>query len=137
LAFFKTEKFVGIGKAFIMAYSVKTSSTNFQNKTHLKEFCSIFKALDFIGGRWKVNILAYLFEHDSLRFKELKRLLEGISERMLSAKLKELESDGLITKETFPEVPPRVEYKLTEFGRTLRPVLESLNEWGKATNSSK
>ena len=67
---------------------------------------------------------------ETLRFGELKRRVPGITKKMLSQRLKELEEDGVVHREAYPEVPPRVEYSLTEFGHTLRPVLDAMCEWG-------
>lgn len=115
-----------------MSYSVKTSSTNFQNKAHLNEFCGITRTLEVLGSRWKVNIIAFLMHRDVLRYAELKKLLPGISERILWAKLKGLEKDGIIRRTVFPEVPPRVEYRLTELGRSLERLLEMMDRWGES-----
>lgn len=113
-----------------MKHGAKTSSTNFLNKSYLNQHCEITKALEVIGSRWKVNIIAHLLHDEPLRYHELKKRLPGISERMLSAKLKELEAHAIIERKAFPEVPPRVEYQLTAVGRSLQPVLQALHEWG-------
>jgi len=85
--------------------------------------------LDKIGGKWKVLILWHL--HPSIhRSGELKRLIPGITQKMLTQQLRELEQDGLITRKIYAEVPPRVEYALTGRGRTLEPVLNLLCQWG-------
>jgi DNA-binding HxlR family transcriptional regulator len=82
-----------------------------------------------LGGRWKTVVLWYLIK-DKKRFSELNRLIPGITEKMLSLQLKQLEKDGLISKQIFPEVPPRVEYALTPEGQTLIPILKALSNWG-------
>jgi DNA-binding HxlR family transcriptional regulator len=92
--------------------------------------CAVEAALDVIGGKWKVLILCWLKEGVH-RFGELRRRIPGISERMLTQQLRELERDGVVHREVYPEAPPRVEYTLTDFGETLRPLLASLNDWGK------
>lgn len=86
-------------------------------------------ALKKIGGKWKMPILWRLREQKK-RYGELKSSLEGITHKMLSAQLKELERDGLISRHVFEVVPPRVEYELTRFGKTSIPVIENLRQWG-------
>lgn len=85
--------------------------------------------LRILEGRWKLVILAHLFTHERWRFSELERAIAGISARMLTLQLRELERDGLVMRTVFPEVPPRVEYALTERGRNLCPALEALVAW--------
>jgi DNA-binding HxlR family transcriptional regulator len=92
--------------------------------------CPVEAALDVIGGKWKVLILCWLKERMH-RFGELRRRIPGISERVLTQQLRELERDGIVHREVYPEVPPRVEYSLTEFGQTLRPLMGMLNDWGQ------
>ena len=93
--------------------------------------CSSVKTtLDVIGGKWKPLIL-YLLSDSSMRFSELQRGIEGITQKMLTSQLRELERDKLITRKVFPEVPPRVVYSITEYGKTLDPIFRSMNNWGK------
>jgi DNA-binding HxlR family transcriptional regulator len=92
--------------------------------------CPVEAALDVIGGKWKAVILCRL-KQGTLRFGELRRLIPGVSERMLTQHLRELERDGIVRRTVYPEVPPRVEYALTAFGETLRPVLDLLYRWGE------
>ena len=92
--------------------------------------CPVAVGMEIIGGKWKPIIL-YMLAHGVSRFSEMLRMIEGISKTMLTAQLRELEKDGLIHREVFAEVPPRVEYSLTELGKTLRPVLMSLCEWSE------
>ncbi len=93
--------------------------------------CPIEGAMDIIGGKWKGSILFRLLENKR-RFSELQRLLTKITQRTLTQQLRDLERDGLIARRVFAEVPPRVEYSLTERGRSLEPVLQSLKIWGEA-----
>lgn len=92
--------------------------------------CPVVNTLDIIGGKWKVLILYYL-NGETRRFNELQRLLAGITQRMLTLQLRELENDGIVHREVYPQVPPKVEYSLTEFGRTLMPVIEAMHRWGE------
>jgi DNA-binding HxlR family transcriptional regulator len=93
--------------------------------------CPAETTLDVIGGRWKVPILWHLFK-GMLRFSELRRGLEGITQKMLTQQLRELESDGIVNRKVYPQVPPKVEYSLTAEGQTLKPVVEAMCKWGKA-----
>jgi DNA-binding HxlR family transcriptional regulator len=92
-------------------------------------YCGLEAALDVIGGKWKVLIL-WALRAEAQRFGELRRLVEGISEKMLIQHLKEMQADGIVTRKDFKEVPPRVEYALTPFGKSLYVALAPLCEWG-------
>jgi len=94
----------------------------------------VANALRVLEGRWKLAIVFRLFAFDQLRFSELERSLPGISQKVLAQRLRELEHDGIIRRTVHPEVPPRVEYCLTERGRALRPALGSLRAWSASTN---
>jgi DNA-binding HxlR family transcriptional regulator len=91
--------------------------------------CPVEAALDVIGGKWKPLILWALGDN-VLRFNELQKGLPGVNTKMLTKQLRELEGDGVITRTVYPEVPPRVEYAITDFGRTLIPILQALCTWG-------
>ena len=91
--------------------------------------CPVEAALDVIGGKWKPLILWALGD-DIMRFGELQKGLPGVNAKMLTKQLRELEEDGVIRRTVYPEVPPRVEYEITEFGRTLIPILQALCNWG-------
>jgi DNA-binding HxlR family transcriptional regulator len=91
--------------------------------------CSVEATLDVIGGKWKGVILFHLLD-GSKRFGELRRLLPEVTQRMLTLQLRELEEAGIIHREIYREVPPKVEYSLTAFGKTLEPVLLLLRDWG-------
>jgi DNA-binding HxlR family transcriptional regulator len=100
-------------------------------KMHGQEYhCALDVTMAYIGGKWKSIVLWYL-RKDAKRFSELNRLIPAITEKMLSLQLRELEKDGLVRRTVFAEVPPRVEYGLTEEGRTLLPLLEELAKWGR------
>ncbi|HAN46701.1 MAG TPA: transcriptional regulator [Cyanobacteria bacterium UBA8156] len=92
--------------------------------------CPVELTLERIGGRWKVLILHELFG-GTRRFGELHRALPGITQKMLTQQLRELERDDLIHRQIYPQVPPKVEYSLTPLGQTLRPVLDALHAWGR------
>ncbi|KPC84213.1 MULTISPECIES: winged helix-turn-helix transcriptional regulator [Streptomyces] len=92
--------------------------------------CGIDAGLDVVSGKWKGLILWELDAHRVRRFAELRRGLPGVSEKMLTQHLREMEQDGLVEREVYAEVPPRVEYSLTEHGRTLNQALGPLGAWG-------
>jgi DNA-binding HxlR family transcriptional regulator len=94
-------------------------------------FCGIDAAMDVVGGKWKVLILWELEARGVRRFGELRRGLPGVSEKMLIQQLRELEQDGIVDREVYREVPPRVEYRLTESGTALNAALEPLDRWGR------
>jgi DNA-binding HxlR family transcriptional regulator len=93
--------------------------------------CPIEATLDVVGGRWKSAILFRLLDGKK-RFGELRRFLPDVTQRMLTLQLRELERDGIIDRNVYREVPPKVEYSLTDFGKTLEPILLSMCDWGKA-----
>lgn len=91
--------------------------------------CPVTATMDIIGGKWKILIL-WLISNDVNRFGKLSMLLKDISKQMLTTQLRELERDGIISRVIYPEIPPRVEYFLTEKGKALSPVFETLKQWG-------
>ena len=91
--------------------------------------CPIRNVLSRVGDKWSMLILFTLENHPTIRFKELQRNIPDISQKMLTATLKALEADGLINREVFPEVPPRVEYALTGKGKSLLPLIDNLLTW--------
>ena len=99
--------------------------------------CPVTTALSVIGGKWKVIILWHLQEGGVKRFGELQRLVQGISQKMLTQELRDLEETGLVSRKVYPVVPPKVEYSLTETGWSLKPVLEQLCNWGKEYRKSR
>jgi DNA-binding HxlR family transcriptional regulator len=106
---------------------MKIKKTRRTNNCHYG--CAVEAALDVIGDKWKGVVLYHLLE-GTKRFNELRRLIPSVTQRMLTLQLRELEKDGVITRTVFAEVPPKVEYALTEFGENLRPILLLLREWG-------
>ncbi|AHN21427.1 winged helix-turn-helix transcriptional regulator [Lysinibacillus sphaericus] len=95
--------------------------------------CPVEATLGVIGGKWKGVILYHLMS-GTKRFNEFRRLMPDITQRMLTLQLRELEKDGIIHREIFKEVPPKVEYSLTEFGRTLEPIIKLMRDWGEQYN---
>ncbi|MCJ8152636.1 helix-turn-helix transcriptional regulator [Chryseobacterium sp. SSA4.19] len=91
--------------------------------------CELQKILDIIGGKWSMSII-YALILGKKRFKELERMIPGISTRMLVKELKNMEENGIVTRKAFATVPPTVEYSLTEKGRKLEPIINELQKWG-------
>jgi DNA-binding HxlR family transcriptional regulator len=98
--------------------------------TKIAVLCPITAALDVLGGKWKIFILMQLKHREVLRFGELKKLIPNVTQKMLAQQLKELEDAGLVHRQVYPVIPPKVEYRLTAHGQTLKPVLEQLHQWG-------
>jgi DNA-binding HxlR family transcriptional regulator len=92
--------------------------------------CPVEAAIDVFGGKWKVLILWWL-QQRTWRFAELRRQIPRITEKMLAQQLRELEADGIVDRRVYPTVPPRVEYSLTEYGRSLKRALRALCDWGR------
>lgn len=96
------------------------------------EGCPVESTLTVIGGKWKGVILYHLLQKKTLRFGELKKSMSLITQRMLTNQLRELENDGLVHRKVFPEVPPKVEYSLTEKGSSLKDIIRALEKWGES-----
>jgi DNA-binding HxlR family transcriptional regulator len=97
--------------------------------------CPLADLIDIIGGRWKVLSLWHL-RGGTKRFTELRRLMPGVTQKMLTQQLRQLEADGLVRREVFPQVPPKVEYSLTPTGEELSGLLSTLSDWAKAHMST-
>ncbi|WP_318345564.1 winged helix-turn-helix transcriptional regulator [Flagellimonas baculiformis] len=108
----------------------KQSSTNTMNKVQLEADCGMAYTMSMIGGRWKLSILYNLLGLGILRFGELKSKIPNITERMLIKQLRELEKDGLVQRKVYAEVPPKVEYGLSDKGKSLEGILNGLSSWG-------
>lgn len=93
-------------------------------------------AFRILEGRWKMMIIFQLFARTVLRFSELERAIPGVSQKMLIQQLRELERDGVVERKVFPQVPPKVEYRLTPWGQAMCPALDALLEWAAARRSA-
>ncbi len=93
--------------------------------------CDVATTVQIIGNKWKLLIIRNLLSR-SWRFNELRKSLDGVSQKVLTDSLRQLESDGIILRTVYPEVPPRVEYSLTELGESMRPILSAMENWGKS-----
>ncbi|KYG93148.1 helix-turn-helix domain-containing protein [Paenibacillus jamilae] len=92
--------------------------------------CPVEFTLDVIGGKWK-GIILYHLMYGTKRFSDFRRICPGITQRMLTLQLRELEEDGVVHREVYQQVPPKVEYSLTEFGKTLIPIINLMKDWGE------
>ena len=107
----------------------KLTSTNYENEVFLEYDCPFMLTLHFIGKRWKPAVL-WKIEKGFNRFNQLKKEIPNISDKMLSQALNELEQDKILNKTIYQEVPLRVEYSITDFGKSLFPILKQMNTWG-------
>ncbi|MBV9873480.1 MAG: helix-turn-helix transcriptional regulator [Verrucomicrobia bacterium] len=107
-----------------------------RKEIHNRRVCAdrLGDALRCIDGRWKMPILAHLAGNETMRFSDLQRAIPEASQKMLTQHLRELERDGIVVRTIYPEVPPRVEYRLTDLGRGLTPVFLALADWADARN---
>lgn len=95
------------------------------------EGCPVRNVFDRFGDKWSILVLLILSEESPMRFNELNRVIRDISQKMLTVTLRTLEADGLISRKIYPEIPPRVEYRLTDLGKSLVPYINALAEWSK------
>ena len=109
---------------------IKVTSTNFENKKALAEECPEAYAASIIGGQWSLVICSWLLQ-GKMRFGELKKSIPNVTERMLTLQLRKLEMENILKRTIYAEVPPRVEYELTEIGYELRPIIKQMEAWGK------
>jgi len=96
------------------------------------ELCRVEDALGILVGKWKPIILLTILHEGTQRFSELKRKVPGITQKMLTNQLRELENEDIITRKVYPQVPPKVEYSITEYGKSLEPILVAMHDWGTA-----
>lgn len=101
------------------------------SKVNMTHVLPLKITLNLIGGKWKAVIL-WILKDAILRFSELKRNIPNITQKMLTKQLRELESDGLIWRNIYPQVPPKVEYSLTDRGKSLLPILRAMHKWGES-----
>lgn len=99
--------------------------------------CPVTATMKVLGGKWKSILINAIYHTSPARFGELKRSVIGITQSMLTSQLRELEDDGIITRKIYAEIPPRVEYTLTEFGLTLSPIIQSMAKWGEEYRMNK
>lgn len=109
---------------------IKQTSTNFANKQALGDECPEVYAANLIGGQWSLVICSWLL-NGKLRFGELKKFLPNITERMLTLQLRKLEENKIVSRKVYAQVPPKVEYELTEIGYELQSVIKGLEKWGE------
>lgn len=116
---------------------MKINNKEYEVLLHGKHFhCALDITMNYIGGKWKTVVLWYL-RKETKRFSVLKEHIPGITEKMLSLQLKELEKDGILKRKVYAVVPPKVEYSLTPFGKTLIPMLEEMALWGRELGKTK
>lgn len=117
----------------LYSYQNETNNDNIgftMNENCKNNSCTIFRTLQLIGNKWVILIIAHLF-NGTKRFGELSRAIPEISSKMLTQQLRKMEKDGMVRRKVYAEVPPRVEYSLTEKGKSLKPILQSVIEWGE------
>src|SRR4028119_672443 len=114
------------GQAFAAKKKVETTN---RKKAECREICPVRDVLDYVGDKWSMLIVLQLGNHSPLRFGELKTIIGGISQKMLTITLRQLEHDGFVQRVYFPEVPPRVEYSITPLGESLMEALSHLVKW--------
>ncbi len=101
-----------------------------KTKAELEPDCPVATTVQLIGNKWKLLIIRNLLDR-SWRFNELHKSLDGISQKVLTDSLRQLEADGIITRTVYAEVPPRVEYALSDLGESMRPILDAMKDWGE------
>jgi DNA-binding HxlR family transcriptional regulator len=104
---------------------------NEKNFVFDEQSCPVTATMQVLGGKWKAILINAIYHTSPARFGELRRSVVGITQSMLTQQLRELEDDGLISRKIYAEIPPRVEYTLTEFGLTLSPIMQSMAKWGE------
>jgi DNA-binding HxlR family transcriptional regulator len=119
----------------VLVYAIKANTIQIESmKKYCKaqniSFCPVETSIELLSGKWKGRILWKLYNEKTMRFGELRKALGNITEKMLSTQLRELEGVNLVNRMVYTEVPPKVEYSLTEFGKSLTPILDKFAEWG-------
>lgn len=95
-----------------------------------EKICPVEHSVNILGGKWKLPIIYALVSNGTVRFKELERLVAGITPKMLTTQLRSLEADGLVGRKVYPIIPPTVEYFLTDIGKSIKPMIAELEKWG-------
>src|SRR6266567_3218576 len=114
-----------------LCYGIAMETKQSKRNQHVYE-CPIEATVDLVGGKWKAIVLHHLLIKGTLRFGEIKKKMPTVTQKMLTAQLRQLATDGLITRTVYPVVPPRVEYELTPLGVSLGPILVAMKDWGEA-----
>lgn len=114
-----------------MNQSKPTEMLRKEQRNSIIEICPVRNVIARFGNKWALLVILILSEHEKIRFNELRQLIPDISSRVLSGTLKTLETDALVLRTTYPTVPPKVEYQLTELGRSLVPIITQLTEWAQ------
>jgi DNA-binding HxlR family transcriptional regulator len=107
-----------------------TATSRPRNEKNCVHGCAVTSTVELIGGKWKTVALYHLMD-EPRRFSELQRKLAGVTQRMLTLQLRELEADGLVHRKVYAQVPPKVEYSLTDLGRSLEPIIRAMLTWGE------
>lgn len=108
-----------------------------ESKECITTDCPIKTTLEVMGGKWKPSILWELRQQDVLRFGQIKKLIPDITQKMLTQQLRELEADDIVSRKIYAEVPPRVEYRITDYGKSLAPILHEMAQWGNTHRRKK
>lgn len=106
-----------------------------KNNKEIIEACPVATTVNLIGSKWKILIMRNLLERP-WRFNELQKSLDGISQKVLTDSLRSMEKDGLVIRTVYPEVPPRVEYSLSDLGESMRPIIDAMKQWGENYKAS-
>lgn len=117
-----------------MSNNTNIDNEEVENKKNLifdEKSCPVTATMQVIGGKWKAILINAIYHTSPARFGELKRSVKGITQSMLTQQLRELEEDGIISRKIYAEIPPKVEYTITEFGITLGPIIQSMAHWGE------
>jgi DNA-binding HxlR family transcriptional regulator len=125
-----------VGRLKCVSMKNNTIVENQEDKSEKKmifdeKSCPVTATMQVLGGKWKAILINAIYHTSPARFGELKRSVKGITQSMLTSQLRELEDDGIISRKIYAEIPPRVEYTLTEFGLTLSPIMQSMAKWGE------
>lgn len=96
------------------------------------DHCRVATTMEMIIGKWKIAIMLNLLHYGTMRFSELQHVMPGVTQKVLTSQLRELEQEGIVERVVYPQVPPKVEYSMTEYGKSLQTILEMMHEWGEA-----